>query len=74
MSKSNPLSHREKGGMKDGIIKKYSKVNEPNAESMNLPYPGNQGPNIIQGQMPKSSGFRTNRNSNITDNRMFNQP
>ena len=60
--------------MKDSIIKKYSKVSEPSADSMNLPYPGNVGSSMIQTQMPKSSGFRTNRNSNITDNRMFNQP
>lgn len=29
MSKSNPLSHREKSGMKDPMIKKYNKINEP---------------------------------------------
>lgn len=41
VSKSNPLSHREKDSMKDSIIKKYNKANEPIADSMNLPYPGN---------------------------------
>ena len=65
MSKNNPLSHRDKNPIKDQMIKKYSKINDPQIDNVNLPYPGSP-----TNQLPKSSGFRTNRNSNVNENRM----
>ncbi len=73
---SNPLSQRDKG-VKDQIHK-YNKQ-QASQESLgshsdiNLPYPGPPGSNNHQSSsIPRSSGFRTNRNSHF-DGRMYGQ-
>ena len=78
----NPLSQREKSSaLKDNVISKYqrgsnqdgSNLSSLNANDLSLPYPGPPGgsTSATGPPLPKSSGFKTNRNSQY-DNRISN--